>query len=286
MYDGWCRTWIFVRSSCHQYEGTELSHQLRCKDNTKKTKLTRKLWEKIMFFSKIIHNIPTSFAFLPWCISRLPETKGKAVQRCASQGFCRQYGRGWEEMWQKGRQTWIRTAAYSRIWAKKQGSVQFSRLAFRMDFKGGENPFLMAREGHRKPPRHPSVRNIAKSGKGHFTGFSGRKSENIGPLWAKVRMFVPKSTDVLPWEVRCFWSQNGPISSFFHQKHAYFKGNRIYLSHFPKIKIPQIDITTLQNTEKQPNFHSGRVAKDCQNFWRFWHRKEAFWMHVLWAFLG
>ena len=33
-----------------------------------------------------------------------------------------------------------------------------------------------------------------------------------------------------------------------------------------KIKIPQIDITTLQNTEKQPNFHSGRVAKDCQNF--------------------
>ena len=101
-------------------------------------------------------------------------------------------------MWQKGRQTWIRTTAYSRIQAKKQGSVQFSRPAFRMDFKGGENPFLMAREGHRKPPRHPSVRNIAKSGKGHFTGFSGRKSENIGLLWAKVRMFVPKSTDVLP----------------------------------------------------------------------------------------
>ena len=115
-------------------------------------------------------------------------------------------------MWQKGRQTWIRTTAYSRIQAKKQGSVQFSRPAFRMDFKGGENPFLMAREGHRKPPRHPSVRNIAKSGKGHFTGFSGRKDENIGLFEDKVRMFAHKSTDVLCGEVRCFRGKNGENS--------------------------------------------------------------------------
>ena len=110
------------------------------------------------------------------------DSMGEAGKRCGKRGGKPGSGRP-------------RTAEFR---LKKQGSVQFSRPAFRMDFKGGENPFLMAREGHRKPPRHPSVRNIAKSGKGHFTGFSGRKSENIGLLWAKVRMFVPKSTDVLP----------------------------------------------------------------------------------------
>ena len=100
-------------------------------------------------------------------------------------------------MWQKGRQTWIRTTAYSRIQAKKQGSVQFSRLAFRMDFKGGENPFLMAREGHRKPPRHPSVRNIAKSGKRAFYGV-------FRPEKRKHRTSLGKSTDVCPQKYGCF----------------------------------------------------------------------------------
>ena len=181
-------------------------------------------------------------------------------------------------MWQKGRQTWIRTTAYSRIQAKKQGSVQFSRLAFRMDFKGGENPFLMAREGHRKPPRHPSVRNIAKSGKGHFTGFSGRKSENIGLLWAKVRMFCLEKSDVFEAKTtrfRAFFIKNTRISKEIESISPIFRKSKYHKLTSQPCKTPKNSpIFTLEGSRKIVKIFEGfgieKKHSECMFWGRFW----------------
>lgn len=61
-----------------------------------------------------------------------------------------------------------------------------------------------------------------------FPMIFGRKDENIGLLCAKVPMFVLKSTDVLPREVRCFGGENTLVFAFASSFYHLFSGISVF----------------------------------------------------------
>ena len=75
-----------------------------------------------------------------------------------------------------------------------------------------------ADNGLRRPSKATGIRVVPKYCKirnGPFCGLFCRKDGNIGLLRGKVPRFCPKSTDVCPWEVRCFSTEARRKSGVF-----------------------------------------------------------------------
>ena len=135
--------------------------------------------------------------------------------------------------------------------------------------------------GIRFVPKYCKIRN------GPFCGLFCRKDGNIGLLRGKVPRFCPKSTDVCPWEVRCFSTEARRKSGVFSCFSGVFALFSAICSVLMSRNRGRKGLKVCENDRSNAENRSGTGGGPCQNISRclcfFYILRKAFWGAKAWS---